>query len=89
MNNEITSILHIDIIIHLLLIDFFCLTLFLILVVVMLRDILPEIIDATWSNQYHIVEIINSVPKFILDFLQKLRTKENLDSVESIESNIH
>ena len=55
----------------------------------MLRDILPEIIDATWSNQYHIVEIINSVPKFILDFLQKLRTKENLDSVESIESNIH
>ena len=55
----------------------------------MSRDSLPEIIDATWSNQYHIVEIINSVAKIILDFLQELRTKENLDSVESIESNIH
>ena len=40
------------------------------------RDILEEVINATWTNQYHIVEIINSIPKFILDFLQNLEQKK-------------
>ncbi len=34
------------------------------------RDILEDIIEESWSNQYKITSIINSIPKFIIDYLK-------------------
>ena len=33
------------------------------------RDILEDIIKESWTNQYKITSIINSIPKFIIDYL--------------------
>ena len=34
------------------------------------RDILENVIGESWSNQYKITSIVNSIPKFIIDFLK-------------------
>ena len=40
------------------------------------RDLFEEVINEPWSNQYLLVEIINSIPKFILDFMNNLEKKK-------------
>ena len=43
------------------------------------RDILEDIIGESWSNQYKITSIINSIPKFIIDFLKnKINNNEKI-----------
>ena len=43
------------------------------------RDILEDIIEESWSNQYKITSIINSIPKFIIDYLKnKINDNEKI-----------
>ena len=36
------------------------------------RDVLEDILETTWLTQYKLIDIINKIPKFILDYTKSL-----------------